>query len=394
VASAGSTATVNLSWAAATGAAGYNIYRGTSAGGESPTPINASPVTSLNYTDTGLMPGGTYYYVVKAWNAGGSSASSGEASATTLPTAAAGLSASALSSSSISLSWTAATGATGYNIYRGTSAGGESATPVNGVPVVGTTFTDTGLAESTAYYYVVKAVNAGGSSAASNEATATTPASYLPSVTIFDDVMATGYAPSTGMSIVSTPVNSGTAAVGGTNTAAYQQLGIVSSGATPVIPVGRTTLQFALYITTASSIPNFIVQLATPTNPGTSYPSKYFSNISDASHSNAWTIDGQPATMTITANTWHTVRLDLATAFGTSLVAGSSKILNAMIQTSGTTGRSYYLDDVKLIDPNTPNGMARMASSPITNSVVTQSASPKQSKFATARVIDGMNLLQ
>ena len=54
---------------------------------------------------------------------------------------------------------------TGYDVYRGTSAGGESATPV-ATNVTGTSFTDTGLVNGTTYYYTVAAVNAAGHVAA------------------------------------------------------------------------------------------------------------------------------------------------------------------------------------------------------------------------------------
>jgi hypothetical protein len=74
----------------------------------------------------------------------------------------------------ISLTWSTALGATSYNVYRSTTAGGEGSTPlVTGVTA--TTFTDTGLAAGTTYYYQVTAVNAQGQSAKSNEAFATTP---------------------------------------------------------------------------------------------------------------------------------------------------------------------------------------------------------------------------
>ena len=69
----------------------------------------------------------------------------------------------------------------GYNIYKGTSAGGEDyASPVNGATLV--TATDaivTGLTNATTYYFTVKAVNANGASAASNEAWAI-PAATVP----------------------------------------------------------------------------------------------------------------------------------------------------------------------------------------------------------------------
>src|SRR5262249_35000433 len=58
----------------------------------------------------------------------------------------------------ISLKWTASAGATSYNIYRGTTAGGEGASPV-ATGITTTSFTDTGLTDGTTYYYRVTAVN-------------------------------------------------------------------------------------------------------------------------------------------------------------------------------------------------------------------------------------------
>ena len=58
-------AQVTLSWTGSIGAASYNVYRGTSSGGESITPI-ASGITETSYTDTGLTNGTTYYYKVAA----------------------------------------------------------------------------------------------------------------------------------------------------------------------------------------------------------------------------------------------------------------------------------------------------------------------------------------
>jgi len=72
----------------------------------------------------------------------------------------------------VSLSWTASAGATSYNIYRGTTAGGESGTPI-ATGVTGTTYTNTGLTNGQIYYYKVKAINASGTSGYSNEASAT-----------------------------------------------------------------------------------------------------------------------------------------------------------------------------------------------------------------------------
>ncbi|MFF9373426.1 glycoside hydrolase family 6 protein [Streptomyces griseoluteus] len=97
---------------------------------------------------------------------------SGGGSDTQAPAAPTGLTVSATTADSVSLTWRASTdntGVTGYDVYRaGTKAGS----------VTGTSYTDTGLAAGTAYTYTVKARDAAGNvSAASAAVSATTRAS-------------------------------------------------------------------------------------------------------------------------------------------------------------------------------------------------------------------------
>lgn len=77
---------VILTWtaSASSGVAGYNVYRGTTSGGESTTPLNSSPITGTTYADTNVQAGQAYYYMVTALSSSGTTQSvdSSEASAT------------------------------------------------------------------------------------------------------------------------------------------------------------------------------------------------------------------------------------------------------------------------------------------------------------------------
>ncbi|PYQ65138.1 MAG: hypothetical protein DMF54_11905, partial [Acidobacteria bacterium] len=90
-----------------------------------------------------------------------------------VPAAPTNLTASAISATQISLSWTASSGASSYKIQR--SADGSTGwSQVGSSPT--TTFTDTGLSPSTTYFYRVLASNGSGDSVPSNVASASTDA--------------------------------------------------------------------------------------------------------------------------------------------------------------------------------------------------------------------------
>ncbi|WP_323178273.1 glycosyl hydrolase family 18 protein [Streptomyces sp. NBC_00620] len=87
--------------------------------------------------------------------------------APTIPAAPAGLAVSSTSSSSVSLAWNTVSGATGYNVYQGS-------TKVQSV--TGTSATVSSLAASTSYTFQVTATNSAGESAKSAAVTGTTTA--------------------------------------------------------------------------------------------------------------------------------------------------------------------------------------------------------------------------
>jgi chitodextrinase len=135
-------------------------------------------VTGLSYTDTGLTELTTYGYQIQAVDAAGNVSVLGAAvQATTpqspdvmAPTVPTGVSATALGVSSVQISWQASAdnrGVVGYSVYR---AGSLIATVTDGL-----SYTDTGLASSTAYSYTVTAYDAAGNEGSAGvEAIATT----------------------------------------------------------------------------------------------------------------------------------------------------------------------------------------------------------------------------
>jgi len=248
---------IHLTWDAPTAPAGltlsgYDVYQGTSPGGESGTPVNSADlVTATSYTATDLNNETTYYFDVIAiyqQSEGGGipSAASNEASATTTPggstpapgdaPAPGGLTAAAASSSEVDLTWDApvapfALPVVGYDVYQGASSGGESATPVNSVPVTATSYPVTGLESGTTYYFEVTAVYRDGQSPPSSEASAITASI---SGTATPTVTATG-APTS--DATPTAAAAGRVTPGATPTAA----GVLNPSPTPTATAGSPT---------------------------------------------------------------------------------------------------------------------------------------------------------
>ena len=172
---------IAIGWTAPSGTiTGYNVYRGTTANGESATPINTSAISAaaIKYTDTSVAGGppnnGTqYYYQVAAINSSGVGTKSSEVTAipVAIPTAPSTLLAVG-HTGHVSLSWTAPPQTvTSYRVYRSTTSGSETllASPLG----TGVTYTDNSVTNGTKYYYKVLALNGSGTSPLSAESSAT-----------------------------------------------------------------------------------------------------------------------------------------------------------------------------------------------------------------------------
>ena len=163
--------TVTLAWTTAAGATSYTVWRGPVGGPCAPVQAGLAQTT---LTDTGLVNGTTYQYVVTAHNTFGASAYSAPATATpqapavTLPP---GSLTATGARRKITLAWTQSPtpGITQNKVYRSTTAAGPYALLAT-LPAA-TSYSDS-VSSGATFYYVVTAASPAGESAASNSASA------------------------------------------------------------------------------------------------------------------------------------------------------------------------------------------------------------------------------
>jgi hypothetical protein len=91
--------------------------------------------------------------------------------------------ASGQSASSALITWTAVSGASGYYVYRSSTAGGQY-TKINTAGITGTSYTNTGLSAGLTYYYCVSAYTGSGEGVMSAPVSATTYQRSTISVTL------------------------------------------------------------------------------------------------------------------------------------------------------------------------------------------------------------------
>jgi len=177
IATSVSSSQIDLSWVDNSGnGSRFELWRKTE--GEIWGLVSELPADTVSYSDTGLEPETEYFYQIRACNRDGCSSFSEIASATTQPSpqippnAPSGLSASALSSSQILLTWQDnSDNEDGFKIERDDGTGFQEIATISANQ---TSYLDEGLSPSTTYAYQIKAYNSAGDSGYSNQAQATT----------------------------------------------------------------------------------------------------------------------------------------------------------------------------------------------------------------------------
>jgi fibronectin type 3 domain-containing protein len=236
---------VTLAWPAVTGATSYNAYWSGTTGVTKGNGAQIPGVTS-GYVQTGLTNGSEYYYVVTAVDGTEESPESPQAtavpSAVPVPAAPAGL-AAVVGSQGVNLTWNAVSGATGYNVYRGTASGALSGkTRLTATPVSTASYGDATVANATIYYYQATAVNGSGESTGSNEVEAPvinlTGSTWAISVTVLTNSCGTDLGTVTTFDSTITQAAGTTSFSGTTTTGSVSGQNVTMNGSVPYTSSG------------------------------------------------------------------------------------------------------------------------------------------------------------
>ena len=173
---------IKVSWSAVPGRTRYEVWRCESATG---TYTRVGSTTSTYYKDTTCIPFVTYYYQIKVYRTVNrlpiySASVSPTASATPILGNVSGVKAAVSSPSSVKVSWSSVTGASGYEVLRSATIDGEY---VSVKLTTSRSFTDTSCTPNTTYYYQVRAYRkAGGGTVPSTPSTPVSATPYFGSV--------------------------------------------------------------------------------------------------------------------------------------------------------------------------------------------------------------------
>jgi hypothetical protein len=160
--------TVTVSWNAVAGATSYQIWRNTV--NNSATATQIATDTASPYDDGTAAAGTTYFYWVRAvgpcGTSGFSNSDSGSRGSGSAPPAPTRVRATDGACNAVTVTWRASSGATGYQIWRGTTVNSASAVQIGTSTTL--SFVDTTPFPGTTYHYWVKATNSCGTSGFSN----------------------------------------------------------------------------------------------------------------------------------------------------------------------------------------------------------------------------------
>jgi len=160
---------VRITWTAAGGANGYEVWRNTTTDSGTAAKLNTDVVTATTYEDTTAGYTTPYFYWVRSVDLGGTSAFSGSDSGHRAfpppPGNPTGFYATdGTYNDRVLLGWNATNNAVGYEIWRNTVNNSAAASKISTTLVTGTTYNDTTAPYAVNHFYWLKAVNDAGSS--------------------------------------------------------------------------------------------------------------------------------------------------------------------------------------------------------------------------------------
>lgn len=146
---------IKITWSAASGANGYDVYRSTSKYGNY---TRVATTSYTNFTNSNLSTGTTYYYKVRAYKIVGNTKNYGGysyiSSARPVLSNPSSFSTYALSGRRAKTSWRSISGASGYEVFRSTSKYGRYSCVAS---TRSTSYTNKGLVKGRYYYYKIRA---------------------------------------------------------------------------------------------------------------------------------------------------------------------------------------------------------------------------------------------
>ena len=328
---------IDLSWTApaSTGGSaitGYKIEVSSNGGSSWTDQVANTNSTATTYAHTGLAAGDTRHYRVSAINANGSGTASNVDSATTattVPGAPTGLTATASGSTQINLSWTApaitgGSAITGYKIEVSSDGGSSWSDQVANTNSTATTYAHTGLTAGTTRHYRVSAINTNGSGTASNVDSATT-GTTVPGAPTGLTATASG---ATQITLSWTaPGSTGGSAITGYNIEVSSDGG--SSWSDLVANTSNTTTTYQHTGLTAPSTRHYRVSAINANGSGTA------SNVDSAT--TGTTVPGAPSGLSATAS--GSTRINLSWSAPAS--TGGSAITGYKIEVSSNGGSSW-----------------------------------------------------